>query len=183
MLSLIQIILLAAIAATPALVSSLANHHKLGEPEGGNALRASAILAMGGGILALAGHLIGEYIGRLMEEEMIWLVDTLWFVVGLKMIFTSFRMHPRDRDIDFSELRHTLLAGIANGIDSLLIGTALGMIGEDIHLFVIWVAGLILLFALSGFKLFSSIDFLTSRSQRLLMISGVAMMLLALFVF
>lgn len=183
MLSLAQFIILAAIAATPALVSSLANHRNLGEPESGNALRAAAILALGGGILALAGYLIGGYISGLMKDDMLWLVDTLWFVVGLKMIFTSFRMHPREREVDYGELRITLLAGIATGIDSLLIGTALGMIGENIHLFVIWVAGLMLLFALSGFKILSSFEFLTANSQRLLLISGVAMMLMAFFVF
>lgn len=183
MLSLAQFILIAVVAATPALVISLANHENLGEPENGNALRASVSISIAGGLLAIFGYWLGRWMSGLIAEDMFWLIDTLWFVVGLKMIFTSFRMHPRDRSIDLSSFRNTILASVATGIDSLLIAMALGIIHEEINLFVVYVTGLMLLFSISGFKILSSSETLTKHSQRFLLLSGGLMMFLALFIF
>lgn len=183
MLSLSQFILLSLVAATPALVISLANHKNLGEPQGGNALRAATVFALAGGLMAIAGYYMGKWLSTMIEEDLLWIVDTLWFVVGLKMIFVSFKANPRDRNINLSSYRNTVLAGIATGIDSLLIAMALGIIKEELNLFVVYVTGLMLLFSIIGFKGLSSFDLLTKNSHRLLFISGSVLMFLALFVF
>jgi len=182
-LTLIQIILLALVGSTPALVISLANHHNLGEPASGHAVRAAALFSVFGLLLATGGYWIGRSMIPQLDGELAWIVDTFWFIVGLKMIFTSFRKHPSHGKIDLSTTRTTVLAAVATGTDSLLIAVALGLLREELSLFLVYLAGLTLLFSLAGLRILSEWEWLTQRSERLLLFSGSLIMFLALIIF
>ena len=179
----LHFILLAIVAATPALVLVLANQTNLGLKDRSNAVKTAAIFSIVSAALVMAGYWIGQGLRGMIEDDMLWIVDTLWFVIGLKMIFTSFKVSPRYVGIDLSSTGSALLAAIAAGTDSLLIAVALGIIRENVSQFVVYATGIVFLFTLSGLSLLSANPFLVKHNQRLLMLSGSLLIFLTIFVF
>ncbi|HRZ76602.1 MAG TPA: hypothetical protein P5248_04495, partial [Bacteroidales bacterium] len=98
--SLALALLLGTIASSPFLAFGLANAAPSATRRQDTVIRRSLIFALCLGLLTLAGNWAGRVMTGLLEPGQQWLIDTLWYVVALKMIFVSFRRHPNYVGVD-----------------------------------------------------------------------------------
>jgi putative Mn2+ efflux pump MntP len=167
-----QTILLAAIAATPVLALAIANAEAAIRKRSDTIVRVALIIALSLAAMTLAGQYAGKGLLSMLDPDQLWLTDTLWYVVALKMIFVSFRKEPNYKNIDLESTGSALLAGVASSTDALLMAMALGMEQQSSGSFSLFTSGIGLVFFWFGNTLLAQIPFFARNHSRLLLVSG-----------
>ncbi|MBE0640776.1 MAG: manganese efflux pump, partial [Bacteroidales bacterium] len=165
-------ILLGTIAATPVLSLSIANAENVSRNRSDVVIRIALIIAFCLAVMTQAGHWAGKGLLGMLDPDQLWLTDTLWYVVGLKMIFVGFRREPNYKNIDLASTGSAILAGIASSMDALLIAMALGMEQATPGPFTVYTAGIGLIFVWLGSGILASVPFISRNHPRLLLVSG-----------
>jgi putative Mn2+ efflux pump MntP len=97
-------------------------------------------------VMAGAGIWLGYKIGSLEMKVNIFISLSILFIFGLKVLLTGIKSPSLEKAFDYTDNKVTLFAALAEGITSLSIGIAIGLL--SLHPYLHWI--LIGLFLLAG---------------------------------
>jgi len=113
-------------------------------------LRFSFFFALFQALMPVIGWLVGSSVNYYLSRVDHWIAFGILSLIGLKMIFESFKGEDEKRTVDIREWKVLLTLSLATSIDALMTGVSLGFVKVNILLAAVTIALVTFLNSLAG---------------------------------
>ncbi|MDF9867292.1 putative Mn2+ efflux pump MntP [Bacilli bacterium PM5-3] len=118
------------------------------------ALIISGIFGIFQALMPLLGYLFGIQFKNIINDYDHWVAFTLLAIIGLKMIYESFKS---DEDIEIIDITRLLILGLATSIDALAIGVSFAFLNVNIISACIYIGVITFILSIIGIKIGASV--------------------------
>jgi len=101
-------------------------------------------------VMPLIGWLVGSTVNFYLAKVDHWIAFGILAIIGLRMIYESFRGEDEKRTVDIREWKILLTLSLATSIDALMTGVSLGFVKVNILLAVITIGLVTFLNSIAG---------------------------------
>ena len=119
----------------------------------GQAFRIAIILAFFQAIMPLAGWFLGSQVANLISNYDPWIAFGLLTILGIKMIYESFKNNPVKTDSNNLTLPVLVGMAIATSIDALVVGVSFAFVKLNIYYTILIIGATTFLVAMIGMLL------------------------------
>lgn len=114
------------------------------------AVRIAVLFAFFQALMPFMGWLLGKQIEQMLSNYDHWIAFVLLLILGLKMIFESFKTETKKNDLAFPKPSILIGMAIATSIDALVVGISFAFISINIYWSILIIGFITFLVAMLG---------------------------------
>jgi manganese efflux pump family protein len=169
----LNIIIISISLAMDCFAVSMAGGAVTKKPRAIDALKVGLFFGLFQALMPVIGWYIGFGFKGLIENVDHWIAFALLGLIGIKMIYESFKIESEKNRIDLIKMTSLLILSVATSIDALVIGITLSILGISLYLSVIIIGLFAFAFSFFGYFLGNKLGkFLESKVE---LIGGIVL--------
>ena len=126
-------------------------------------LRMALLFGLFQGLMPLLGWMVGNSLQWFIEPVDHWIAFAILAFIGVKMVWQSFLIGDKKRQLDIMKLPVLLTLAVATSIDALITGVGFGFIRANIYEAVIIISVITFCVSVLGAKLGEKTNFIPAR--------------------